>query len=1200
MGLTAGQQRCVDTLDRPLVVAAGAGSGKTFTLTKRIVGALQNGFLSDIDEVCAITFTKKAAGELKSRLKGELRACGLVAQALKVDEAWVSTIHGMCARILRAHAVELGIDPAFSVAEGAQLQRYIDQSVDLVLTKAQEGESSAKLDALFAEYPARSFSGFGTSVEGMLIQLVGIASAQADSVDSLVLPGATLNPHLAVESALDVMEDVLALATDEKAGARRDGWMEQTERQVSDVRLALERGVSDPVEALALMAPFKLVKTFGGKAFKARVDEARGELGACLMEVRLGAANAHLETLIELTRRALDAFAGLKRADGVLDNSDLLVMAARALEEHPSIAARYSDKFKLVMVDEFQDTDQMQVDMIKRLAGEGACRLCTVGDAQQSIYRFRGADVSVYRRHLASVRAQQEGVVIELSENFRSHPDVLSFVDRVFGQSDMFGNEFMSLSAGRDEGRVKDPFDLTRNRVVVQHTARPSRGVSADEACEVAARRIASEFAGLAEAGRSPSEMVVLRGRMTNAGVYARAMRDAGLPCIIAGGSVFAQTLEAGMVRELVRTIANPNETQSLFNVLTSPLFSLSAGDLLEVGGLGGFWKAARETNDVAGRSPQLSCALRVMGAMRDAVGNEAVSRVVERVAVDSGWLSRLEQRGAEGLASAGNLYKAIRMIRDIEQGGACGPASVMRAFEDALENSKEAPGALSVSGGNSVRIMTIHASKGLEFPIVAVAEVKESSASSSKLLSASVSGKVYLSLDLSRTAEGLGGSVDLEAIGGYVLGETAGEEELAAAVAEDAGALHRRLAVRSYLAAGDEEEAKRLLYVAITRAREVVVISSLGKRTKDNPFGVPKNALAGIFAALDPQGAEVGEGVSCIDFGGSLPAVVECRGLEAEDESEKTEDAERDTLLHDTPEQVETSTDARPLRDTFFVPAVERREPVARDTFRALREGVFSYSSIADSSHEGDVLVRLAHAYAISVDGACEDSMDDLTSSSESSLAADGVQAADEESRPFDEDRATDLGTAFHRLAQYSVVARNGIQALARPPRERIDALSRTCNLDAAQRGRLERALNRWFTCDLAREMAEFSHLEAEVPFFIVVPAASGEPSFLEGEIDLLGYDDERHAHVVDYKTGGRSDETPDELREKHVLQASCYAYAVLLQGARSVVADFVRVERGRGDDATQPQCVRYRFDSDDLPELERAIACVYARTIG
>ena len=1198
MALTEGQKRCIETLDRPLVVAAGAGSGKTFTLTQRIAGALQSGFLSDIDEVCAITFTRKAAAELKSRLKGELRARNLIDQALKVDDAWVSTIHGMCARILRAHALELGIDPAFTVAESVQVQRYLDKAVDSVLVETQADGSSVRLDDLFAEYPARSTGGFGVSVESMLTRLVEAAASQADGVDSFVLPGVTVSPHYAVESAADVMETMLALAADQKASVKRDEWMASTESQIGEVRSALEQGVNDAAEALALIAPFKLAKTFGSKDFKARVDEARGELGAYVMEVRLGLASTHLETLLELTRRALAEFARLKREDGALDNNDLLVQAARALEDHPAIAACYSNRFKLVMVDEFQDTDQMQVDMIKRLSGEGACRLCTVGDSQQSIYRFRGADVSVYRRHLQSIESSWDDSVIRLSKNFRSHADVLSFVDKVFGQPEMFGNEFMSLSHGRDEERVKMPYSPHHNRIMVQHTSIPWRGVPRGEACQLAARRIASRFADLAAAGHSAGEMVVLLGRMTNADVYAQALRDVGLPCVISGGSVFARTPEVGVMRELVRAIANPYETQSLFNVLTSPLFALSAGDLLEVGRLEGFRKTARnwfrgqeeegaKTDDL---SPQLDVALRVMGSAWKAVDAGPMSRIVEQVVVDSGWLSRLERGGAEGLASAGNVYKAIRMLQHAEQGGAYGPVSTMRAFEDAIEGSKEAPGALSVSGGNSVRIMTIHASKGLEFPIVAIADMKESGASSSRLLMSSLGGNVYLSLDLSRSLEDGGGSVTFDEVRDYVLGDVAGEDELAAAVVEEAGALHRRLALRDYLAAGDDEEAKRLLYVAITRAKESVIVSSTGKRTKANPLGMPKSVVVGIFDALDPAGTAIGEGVSRIEYGGSELAEVECVNLEASDELSE------DDVIQESP-----------VRESFLIPAVEERPVSERVVFRPLHEGIFSYSSMSDSSHGGGMLSRLVDAFAVAVDEGCVDdgrggdgdsTLKGAKKKLRLALGGEDDEWASDAPSALDEDRATDLGTAFHRLAQYAVLARKADECLSQPPSERVQALARACNLNAEQRERLARALDRWFASDLAREMSGMSHLDAEVPFIVPLPSETGETSFLEGEIDLLGFDEERdYAHVVDYKTGGRAGETADDLRAKHVLQASCYAYAILRQGVKAVDADFVRVERSRADDPAQPQCVRYRFQAGDLPLLERSIAAAYAQ---
>ena len=919
LALTAGQQRCVDTLDRPLVVAAGAGSGKTFTLTKRIVHAFEDGFVSDIDEVCAITFTKKAAGELKSRIKAELRSRSFVDQALRVDEAWISTIHGMCARILRAHAIELGLDPSFRVAEGAQIEAYLARAVDTVLLEAQE-EESPRLDALFSEYPARSFGGFGVSVESMLTDLVTAASAQAEGVDAFVLPGVVLRPALAVEQAVDAIEGLVAAAEGEKEGAKRNDWLASTALALEDARRALTAESFGCEDALRIMAPFKLVKTFGSKEYKARVDEARSMLGACVMEVRLGAARVHLETLIDLTRRTLNVFSALKQSDGVLDNNDLLVLAARAIESHPDIAAQYAEKFKLVMVDEFQDTDQMQVDMIKRLAGEGAERLCTVGDAQQSIYRFRGADVSVYRRHLATVRANWPDSVIELSDNFRSHPDVLSFVDCVFEKPSMFGGEFMSLAAGRDETKVAKPFSDETPRIVVQHTSRPWRGVASWQIVNAAAQRVADVFSSLAQSGHAPGDMVVLLGRMTNADVYAQALRDRGLPCVVSGGSVFARTSEAQMMQQLVHVVANPLESQALFNVLVSPLFALTAGDLLDVGGLDGFWRVAFADDAVeTGGSPQLSCALHVMAHMRKDIGRVPVARIMERVLADSGWLSRRQSEGAEGLAAAANAFKAIRMIAAIERAGANGPASVSRQFDEMLACSKEAPGALSVSGGDSVRIMTIHASKGLEFPIVAVAEIKEDKLPSSRLLEATVADKVYLSLDLCRTLDEVGDSVDasmLSAMRDYVLGSSAGEDELAVAVTKDEGALHRRLALRDYLAAGDREEAKRLLYVALTRAKEALVVSSTGVRTKDNPVGTPKSALAGVFQAFGLEESGFASGCSSCGFGGSSPAVVECIALEADDETEAT----------DVQPPVEN------VRSLFMVPAPE-------DTFVAACE---------------------------------------------------------------------------------------------------------------------------------------------------------------------------------------------------------------------------------------------------------------------
>ena len=155
---------------------------------------------------------------------------------------------------------------------------------------------------------------------------------------------------------------------------------------------------------------------------------------AIAAQARCGLVQEQLATLIDVAKSVADAFARRKREQGLLDNNDLLSFASRAFRDHPAIQAAYAARFKLVMVDEFQDTDQLQVDMIKRMAGEGFSRMCTVGDAQQSIYRFRGADVSVYRRHLEDVRRRNPEGIIELPDNFRSHGDVLALCDRIFEQ----------------------------------------------------------------------------------------------------------------------------------------------------------------------------------------------------------------------------------------------------------------------------------------------------------------------------------------------------------------------------------------------------------------------------------------------------------------------------------------------------------------------------------------------------------------------------------------------------------------------------------------------------------------------------------------------------------------------------------------------------------------------------------------------
>ncbi len=1383
MALKPGQLKCIETLDKPLVVAAGAGSGKTFTLTKRMVGALQSGYVQDIGQICAITFTNKAAAELKSRVKEELRACGMKNQSLKADDAWISTIHGMCARILKAHALELDLDPSFALGDESQLRQLRAQAIDGVLTWAQglaeseegvsvsavaygdraaqaeagmcarpsQGEwgaesgcaaegardsadgaqgaagrggqdaipaiSPARLTALFSEYDAR---GSYSSVEAMLERLIGVAGANVRGADafSLVTSPARLAPL--VQKALAFYEGLIAAAENQKQSDSCVSWIASATEACAHASAALQKGgVTDARAALRLLAPFGVSRKFGSKEFKEQAADCGQLIDTCIMELRLLAAQPLLETLQALAREALARFVAAKRRRGLLDNDDLLVIASRAFAEHPEIAALYADKFKMVMVDEFQDTNQMQVDMIRRIAGPGACRLCTVGDAQQSIYRFRGADVSVYRRHLASVRAADPDGIILLPDNFRSNADILSLVDRVFSRQDMFGGEFMSLAPGRDEAQVAQPLGADEPRVQLLQVTREHRGgATSAEALAEQARQIARAFAGFHEAGHAAGEMAVLLGRMSNAAEYARALRAAGLPCVVSGGSVFKDSPEARTILDLARVAVNGADTEALFSVLTGPVFRVPDSDLLalatsrdseamprelvrrrrlDVGmkalrraidtmrkaeeedadakrrakdGLMGAKPDAHDARLEAGErnafdaafaenaSAQLRCAARVLGQLQRAVGRTALSRALMRAIVDAGWVSRLEGEGPEGLACAANAYKAIRMIEDIEADRTAGPVGILSVFEELLELAKEAPGALSTDGGDFVRIMTVHASKGLEFPIVAVSEFRNGTSSAPKLMSIDAGSRILLSLDLDKSLDRIGGAVSGvkpdETVYPAYGAQTDDEESLRLAALNATEPLALRAALRRFDAIGEAEEEKRLLYVALTRAKEALVISFASTRTKRNPNGMPSACLGSLVAALAGNEEGFEPGVSHCDFGGSRQAIVRHIALE------KNENAAGSAS--------ELACGGNGSTELFSVPVPSAPARVYRVTYLDAHQGIFSYSSVAGATHGTDLISNLVRSFAISCDKAANDPFGGNAASADDQefgfrqLHADRLAAMGDEddgswaylgSDARDADKATDFGTAFHRLAQYAVDRWTPESGLQKPSGARIRTMMKACRLDGRQWSRLDDALDRWFACDEAREIGTWPRLAAEVPFFLAVdlpdesqaaeagaagagvadgsrgpvPTGAGADSvaggggataaspltacaggseklaghamacaYLEGEIDLLALsEDGSRAWVVDYKTGGHADETEERLYRKHVLQASCYAWALIRQGVREVRTSFVRVERSREGDAHEPQCVWYRFSADDEKTLETAIAQAY-----
>ena len=1199
------QLQIVKTLDRPLFVSAGAGSGKTFTLTRRIVYALspESGpFVEHLDQVLAITFTKDAAAEIRDRVRRALIDEGMDEEALTVDDAWISTIHGMCSRILRAHALELGIDPEFTVL--TDTDELMDQAVEHVLGRATAPDAApelaASLKALYAWYPMAgeggSFGG-GTTIKGLVRDLLELSSQ---------LPGGMDDVRVARGQA-----DTSALADAYRAALGASKASTEKAQAALDAIDTFEASGKTMVDAARLMMSCTMPRA--SKAFpKEQVELLKAEAADAFINIVLACGGPALDALVGLARSVEAEYRALKAAQSALDNNDLLRMAYEALRDYPAIRAAYEGRFKMVMIDEFQDTDQMQVDLIRYLTGAGERALCTVGDAQQSIYRFRGAEVEVFRRQerkvgssaapeATAVADAPAGQLVKLVRNFRSHDEVLRYVARVFDGDDgglMQGFLDLEASDGRKDTLVADA--SRRQALFVA-------GGSTQERTQAKARAIAERFRALADAGQPQGGMVLLLGRMTNADVYAQAFRDQGLDCVIAGGSVFAQAAEVQTVRALVCALANPADTaQGLMPLLASPMFALGAQEFLALA-----TRLDSETGETSRRNidagimsdfdvpglqdlPLVTRAREVLRYALRRVGRDSFAAIAHDAVNASGWFVRLAQRGPEGKAIAANVLKALDAVAEAEAEFGNSPRSIALAFDRFLAG-KEAPGALNEEGDGAVRIMTVHASKGLEYPVVAVAEcfgVRKSSG-------AAQMGRVEDGAQVVALPARFDG-VKL-ADGTFVKGDDVKKQFehafkgkgtslwLPPELMEDVCATGSPAEAFARLRNDDLrlslEERARLLYVAMTRARELVILAmdagvSRGKLcapTFDVETDLTYDVLRRILPtdALDvPQldadrlvfdNSQPGdyELISLSDFTFGEQAFEANASLDAEGGLVRGDVDAADNAAHST---VPGPADPKP--DSFEL-VYPQAAGVRMGTCPFPARDSYSYSSIAAALH-AETEDRAAEA-RVPMDEAGDDTESDGSEMTDADVAA--VEPAD---------NPMALGSAFHAACQWLIEM--GADAL---PAERADALARQWRLTPEQRERFDVALDRWLKSAVRADLLAWPCVRAEVPFFSL--GCEDEDiarygAYAEGAIDALATDpaDPSRALVIDYKTGGTPDETPDQLLEKHALQARVYADALHKAGVETVTVKFVRVEQANPAifvEPAEPQVVTYNL---------------------
>lgn len=1202
------QLQIVKTLDRPLFVSAGAGSGKTFTLTRRIVYALspESGpFVEHLDQVLAITFTKDAAAEIRDRVRRALIDEGMDEEALTVDDAWISTIHGMCSRILRAHALELGIDPEFTVL--IDTDELMDQAVEHVLGRATAPDAApelaASLKALYAWYPMAGEGGpfgAGTTIKGLVRDLLELSSQ---------LPGGMDDVCVARGQA-----DTSALADAYRAALGASKAATEKAQVALDAIDAFEASGKTMEDAARLMMSCTMPRA--SKAFpKEQVELLKAEAADAFINIVLACGGPALDALVDLARSVEAEYRALKAGQSALDNNDLLRMAYEALRDYPAIRAAYEGRFKMVMIDEFQDTDQMQVDLIRYLTGAGERALCTVGDAQQSIYRFRGAEVEVFRRQerkvgssaapeTAAASDAPAGELVKLVRNFRSHDEVLRYVARVFdGDTGGLMQGFLDL----------EPSDKRKDKLKAKASRRQAvfvAGGSTQERTQAKARAIAERFRALADKKQPQGSMVLLLGRMTNADVYAQAFREQGLDCVIAGGSVFAQAAEVQTVRALVCALANPADTaQGFMPLLASPMFALGAQEFLALA-----TKLDEQTGETSRRNidagimsdsdvpglqglPLVTRAREVLRYALRRVGRDSFAAIARDVVNASGWFVRLAQRGPEGKAIAANVLKALDAVAEAEAELGNSPRSIALAFDRFLAG-KEAPGALNEEGDGAVRIMTVHASKGLEYPVVAVAECFGVRKSSGAAQMGRVEGGAQV-VALPARFDG----VKL-ADGTFVKGDDVKKQFehafkgkgtslwLPPELMEDVCATGSPAEAFARLRNDDLqlslEERARLLYVAMTRARELVILAmdagvSRGKLCAPT-FDVETDLTYDVLRRILPtDGLDMPQlDADRLVFDNSKPGDYELISLadftfgEQAFEANASLDAEGRLVRGDAEAEGADAAADRPVAPGPADPEPDSFELVYPQTV-GVRMGTCSYP--ARDSYSYSSIAAALHAEA--EDRAAEtrvpmDEAGDDAESDGSEMTDTDVAAVEPTGNPMA------LGSAFHAACQWLIEM--GADAL---PAERADALARLWHLTPEQRERFDVALDRWLKSAVRADLLAWPCVRAEVPFFSL--GCEDEDiarygAYAEGAIDALATNpaDSSRALVIDYKTGGTPDETPEQLQEKHALQARVYADVLHKASFEAVTVKFVRVEQANPAifvDPAEPQVVTYNF---------------------
>ncbi|QLD89114.1 UvrD-helicase domain-containing protein [Natronomonas salina] len=1211
--LTDEQQRAADALDRNVSLTAGAGTGKTTTLTQRYVRMLERGLDDEVpedpeapltpDQIVTTTFTERAANELKANVREAInervedsdaatyRQWREIADGL--DEGYIHTLHGFCARLLREHALSAStVDPGFDTLEEHETRALLEDTVAAVLETHDDHEAVRTLSRQFDR------NGLQAVLVDLLQERPGCVTwakrwADATEADYLEFVNEELHPvspSVAAERFADptfceavaavealVNSPPAALETGGQAWGRAldvleclDGVDYASGRETLEVRDSfvilcdqLTTGSGDEYSsytgAKGRWSGADEEKAVFDDAMQTIVDvvEPADHLVSGSIEADKNSV-PFVRALAQLALIAHEEYTERKRRRNVVDFTDQIEFALQFLCEEASedLRAQLREQFAYLMVDEFQDTDPRQWELVKHLTAPNpeafdAQNVFVVGDAKQSIYRFRNADVTQFDATEAELeRANPPGAVAgeddQLSTNFRTLPDVLAFVNEVFDEVFEADGPAYEAAPQRLEAHRDDPADLAGMEYLAVPTDEDYRARRFADDHEFATARVEhdAELEGMALAARltqlfdepaqiydedgdvddseprdvEPDDVAILLRSRTHLKRYERALEAEHIPFTVASGVGFYETTEVTALVNLLKALADPADERALYGALRSPLFGLSDDTLALLKRDGeALWDALGEADQ-----EELADAYGLLSAWRSRAGlgpdpeqhlDGSWAAFLSQIIADTGYLASVsaDERGRQAVA---NVDKFREQLRAYTEDGVTSLATLV----DRIERQRDLGGgegeATIQGGGDGVQILTVHDAKGMEFPVVVVPGLDKGF----NMRAAVGDGRVEFE------------EVDDEA---YAVGLKAPDPDdpfdMTGTIAREALKERRR--------AEERAEEKRVLYVACTRARDRLLLSGTHDLDGDGDE---------VLTMTDVKDGDPEEAGSWRDW--VQPHVLTDTVLEALEE--------RDRITKTVGDASVTISLPTPAADwTGNAAAPDLQLELSETPSQPPRQFYLTPTDLASLFDGWGSLV-----------------VDEWTNTvryqSEEETDASGTG---EEAGPPDDLESTVFGEMVHRLCEL------------RPPSDQWDAvIERTheaedseVELTDAMRQRVRDHASR------AMEFVDGLHERHEVAYTYdeLSVTASFDHGEVSGLIDHLVVTPDAY-HVVDYKTNDITEAEVEEKAEYYRTQLEAYAIALHQQDSnRDVLATLY---------FTSPEVPHeFEWDADELNEL-------------